>query len=267
MFTTDDSSDTAMPLCMVVGGRSNGEIVFIEPEFKQSKSVIKQEDAREIDIIDEGKFQQIPCPEVRCIYVSGPANAGKSTWCSNYIRNYLKLYPDRKFFLFSRLDKDKCLDDLNPHRINIADPELIENPLELEEVPETGCIVLFDDCDTISNQKLLLSINNFQAQLLELGRHRNCTVLITSHLVNGNGRKQCRTVMNEAGCLVFFGGAGSHYQINYCLSSYFGMSRTQIRDVLDMKSRWISIIKICPQVVLTEKRAIFVSEISKVGKK
>src|SRR5208337_3313732 len=108
-----------------------------------------------------------------------------------------------------------------PFNIVLLSETLIKNPLQIEEVQDNSLIV-FDDIDTISNPELLDSLINFQAQLMEIGRHKNIKVFITSHLANGIKMKQGRIIMNEMQSFTFFPGSGSFHQIKHCLTKYFG---------------------------------------------
>jgi len=61
----------------------------------------------------EGEFSPTPGGSGReVIYVSAPSGAGKSTWISKYCNNYLRMYPDNRVILLSRLEDDKALDTI-----------------------------------------------------------------------------------------------------------------------------------------------------------
>jgi adenosyl cobinamide kinase/adenosyl cobinamide phosphate guanylyltransferase len=254
MFSIDDGQ----PIAIVEGGKSNGEIIFVNLEDKKANSVIKRDPVTLIEVFD-GKFQQLPSEEVRILYIAGPSGSGKSTYAANYIEKYRKLHPKSKFFIFSKLREDDVLDRLKPHRITITE-ELIENPIELEEV-EVNSILLFDDVDTISNKKLMDTINKFKSQVLEMGRHTNIKCIITSHLINGNNRGDTRTVLNEMQALTIFPKSGSAYQIKYVLKQYFGFSNVQMKAILNTDSRWITIFKNYPQIILSENKAVFAQKL------
>lgn len=122
-------------------------------------------------------------------------------------------------------------------------------------------MVIFDDIDTISNTKLLKSLLNFQAQILEMGRHKNVNTCITSHLINGNDRKQCRTIMNEMQSITIFPSCGGAYQIRYVLDKYFGLSYKQCSKIMQMDSRWVTIYKNYPQILISETDCMLLSSL------
>lgn len=249
------STDAGIPVCVVKGGKGDGEIIFVTEDEKKHK-VVKGKPIRYIEVRD-GIFQQMPSDEVRIIYIAGPSGSGKSTYAADYAFLFQKIYPENKIILFSRVGSDPALEGLSYKRVVLTD-DLVENPLQIEEVEE-GSLVIFDDIDTISNDQLRKSLFNFQGQILEIGRHRNVKCIITGHLINGNDKKQTRTIMNEAHSVTLFPKSGSQYHMKYYLKQYFGLSTAQIRKLLSMESRWITLFKLYPQIVLTQHEGIFVS--------
>jgi hypothetical protein len=271
------SFDAGKPIAIIKNGPFDGEILFVDSNDKKCCGGCSYKCSRSPccedcdlcydkmilprDIGIEGNFQHIPNELERIIYIAGPQGSGKSTYASKYIDMYLKIFPNAKFFVFSRLKEDPAIDHLKPHRITI-DNSLIEEPIDITEdvVPDT--IILFDDIDTIQDKKLQLAVNKLKADILEIGRHQNIRCVITSHLINPNERSASRTLLNEMQTLTIFPNAGSTYQIEYALKKYFGFSTKQIRAVLDMKNtRWITLFKNYPQVILTEHRAVFVTDL------
>lgn len=253
MFSFEDG----VPVCVVKGGSADKEIIFLQGT--KSDEVIKGKTIRKISV-EDGKFEQVPSEEVRVLYIAGPSGSGKSTYVVNYAQKYLNLYPDSKVILFSRVESDPAFDNLEHKRIVLSE-DLVENPLQLEEVTP-GALVIFDDVDTISNTALLKSIQNFELQCLEMGRHKGVKCVITSHLINGNCRKQTRTILNEQQSLTVFPGSGSFAQIKYVLERYYGLTSKQIKKIQrDIDSRWVTILKAYPQVLLSEHECVFLSEL------
>lgn len=262
MFTVDEDEDS-QPVAVVVGGEFNGEWISVKKDNDRN-SILKAKTIQYIDVYD-GEFQQLPSDEIRILYVSGPSGSGKSTYAANYIKLYKKLYPDAPFFLFSRLENDEVLDKLKPKRIKI-DQSLLEKPIELEDFIE-GCIVLFDDCCSITDKKVQQELYKIQGQIMEIGRHMNIKCLITSHLVNGNDRNNTRTIMNEMQSLTIFPSSGSSAQIKYCLKTYFGFSPKQQNAIVEMDSRWVTVTKNYPQIVISQHEMVFAKLIGNSTKK
>lgn len=270
------------PVATVLGGRLNHEIIFVtdlkeKPEKKCCKRCSKmcartpccrncsgcelgENVCKDLEVKD-GEFEQIPSLEDRVVYIAGPSGSGKSTYASKYIANYLRIYPHSKFIVFSRLDEDKAIDWLKPHRVKITD-DLIENPIEIKDEIDRDSIILFDDIDTVQNKRLQIQINKLKEDLLQCGRHFNLRVVVTSHLISPQERAAARSLLNELNTLTVFPQSGSTYQIQYVLKVYFGLSQKAIKALLAIPSRWLTLYKNFPQMALTQHRAVMLSELS-----
>ena len=153
--------------------------------------------------------------------------------------------------MFSSLGEDESLDEIKPKRI-IIDDSLINNPLTLDDFP-TGSLCIFDDVDVISNKGMREAVYQILNQILEIGRHKGISCLMTSHLVS-NG-KDTRRILNECMFITVFFGAGSIKGINYLLENYIGLDKKEIRRMKQksQESRWTTLFKNYPQIALTEK--------------
>lgn len=234
------------PIAQIEGGKDNKKIISLsDKEISNGFDKIK--------ILDKGVLVPIINIDGREVdYIAGPSGSGKSTYASKIIQIYKKLFPNNNIFIFSRLDKDDVLDRLKPIRV-MLDNSLIEDPIDIHSEFQEGDLILFDDCDTIQDKKLKDAISKLKNDILETGRHLNLYIIITSHLINGNDRKDTRTILNEAHTLTIFPKSGSSYGINYVLKNYIGLSKDQINKILNLPSRWVTIGKNYPQYVLYEK--------------
>lgn len=207
----------------------------------------------EIRLKDGLVLQPIPQMKTRdTIYVAGPSGSGKSTYVSKYTEMYEKMFPGNPIYLLSRVDDDDSLDKLNITRIKINE-ELVTNPLVPEDVENS--LVIFDDTDTIQDKNIRDSLTHFKNDLLETGRHNNITVAITSHLINKS--HETRTVINESQNYTFFPYSGSTKAIKYLLSEYIGVEKSMIVRILNLDTRWVTIKKTYPMVVMYEKGFFF----------
>jgi hypothetical protein len=184
-------------------------------------------------------------------YIAGPSGSGKTSYALNIIKPYLELYPDKPFFLFSRTDykDDPAYKGLKPLQIPINE-SIITHPIDITKELVGGSIVFFDDCNTIHDDKMRKSIEKLIADILEVGRKLDITIVITSHLVIPNEKKMARTILNEMQSLTVFPKSGSSQQIRYCLKQYYGTTNNQIDKILGLKSRWVTISKSYPNYVL-----------------
>ena len=132
------------------------------------------------------------------------------------------------------------------------DETILEHPINIETELVGGSILLFDDCNTLQNDKLKKQIDKLMGDIMEVGRKLDITIIITNHLVIPNERKMARTLLNEAQIITVFPKSGSTQQIAYALKTYFGLSKRQIDELLDLPSRWVTVYKNYPMFVMYE---------------
>ena len=190
-------------------------------------------------------------------YIAAPSGAGKSYVCKQYIEKYQKLHKKNDVYIFSKLAEDKTLKDLKKiYRIPIDD-DLVENPIEIDELE--NCLVVFDDIDTISVKAHSLALTQIMNDILEIGRHNNITCLITSHLINGNDKKRCRTIMNESHRVVIFPRTSTFHAVDYFLREYVGVrDKKMTKKIMDLPSRSVCIHKQFPMYVMHQNGAFMI---------
>ena len=211
----------------------------------------------EINLEGSEIFQPVPNPKIerKVTYITGASGSGKSTFVYNYCCEYRKMYPKRNIYLFSALKEDSSLDKIKGlKRIKIT-PEFLEESISAEDFNDS--MVIFDDCDTISDKKTKLKILGIMNSLLETGRHFKCDLCITSHLAcSGSDTKR---VLNEAHEIVFFPHSIGAGKLKYFLENYTSLDKKKIEMLKHLKTRWICITKTYPPVILTEKNAFIPS--------
>lgn len=243
--------------------------------LKQDLKTLSKEDKRKIDkdierlnklneligerpsyIGDEIKLlrgEMIPMPNIDtrdCLYICGQSGSGKSTYASMYIKSYKTLWPDKEVYLFSRVAEDEVLDELNPTRVRI-DESIADDPFSADEFRD--CLCVFDDIDTISNNKIRNALVKFIDDLLEVGRHTKTYVVRIAHLTTDY--KATRKILNECTSITLFPKYSSYRPIEYVLKEYFGMRPKQIEKLMQLPSRWITLYKNFPNVVMYKKGA------------
>lgn len=202
-----------------------------------------------------GKLIPLPNFEERFVeYIAGPSGSGKSTAAAQIATQFKTMFPQKPIYIFSRTDakKDPAFMKLNPIQIDI-DESLIQNPLDItQEVTEGGCLMIFDDCNTIHNDKVKKEVDKLMSDAMEVGRKLNCNIIVTNHLVIPNEKKFARTMLNEMNMLTIFPKSGSAQQIKYALKTYYGLNNKQIEKILASPGRWARVSKNYPQYVLHE---------------
>ena len=195
----------------------------------------------------------LPDPNNRFIsYIAGPSGSGKSTYASELAEQFKKIHPNKKIFIFSRTEAkdDPAYKKLKPIQIEINE-DLLENPIDITtEMSEGGCLVIFDDCETIHNEALKREVQKLIMDGLEVGRKLNLNMIITNHLIIPNNKAFGRVLLNEIQQLTVFPKSGSAKQINYALNEYFGLDRKQLKEIFTLKSRWVTVSKTYPQYVM-----------------
>jgi adenosyl cobinamide kinase/adenosyl cobinamide phosphate guanylyltransferase len=274
------------PLAKISGGEFNGEILYINKEnndeqtcggcnckkcskrcvnkpcCKKCKIYFEESESSDDNIgdimqIDDGKLIPIPSIDERSIdYIAGPSGSGKSTYAANLAKSFKKIFPEKDFFIFSRTNSknDPAFKGVKQIQVTI-DESIVENPIDITKELTNGCLILFDDCNTISDDKQKKAIDHLMKDILEVGRKLNIWIIITNHLVIPDERKLARAMMNEMQSLTVFPKSGSAQQISYCLKHYYGLSKKQIEQIINLPSRWVTIYKSYPQCVLYDKGA------------
>jgi len=216
--------------------------------YNKAKKKAEEKSKKEL-ILHEGEIIPIPNSKAReCSYVCGPSGSGKSTYISKYAKEYKKIFPKKKIYVFSRLENDETIDLLHPVRV-IIDDDLVNDPINPSELEDS--LVIFDDTDTISDKNQYEAIRKLKEDLLETGRHNNIYVVISSHLMTNY--KETRKILNECHNITFFPKAGNTQQINYCLKNYMGLNKKQIEEFLHLPSRWVTVYRHYPQYILYSK--------------
>ena len=120
-------------------------------------------------------------------------------------------------------------------------------------------LLILDDCATIRNHKIRAAVEDLQNEMLEIGRHYNASMLITSHLLFNY--LHTRRLLNESTATVVFPRSGSGtFNIKRFLQQYCGLSADQIKKFIRQKSRWVAVYRMCPMIILSEHSIYIVEE-------
>ena len=205
-----------------------------------------------------GKLEPLPNPKVvEKVLISGISGSGKSTFASNYIRNYLKIKENRnnEFYIISSVDQDDVLDKLEPERLDYN--EIAEDGISLDELEDS--IVLFDDIGTIQPKSVRKVIEGVRDHLAEIGRHNRTSIINISHLITNH--HESRRILNEAQTIVLFPKSNSRAIKKY-LAEYQNFDKDLINRCLNLKSRWFA-LKLPPSgvpvpIIIHEKGAFVI---------
>jgi hypothetical protein len=202
-------------------------------------------------------FQPIPDPnkERQILYITGASGSGKSYYTKMYCDEFKRIFPKREVFLFSSLTDDSSIDKIKGlKRIKLGE-DFLNDDLTAEDFKDS--LVIFDDTDCLTDKKLKLKVNGVLNSILETGRHYNCYCIYTSHLpCAGNDTKR---ILNESHSITFFPHSLGGRSLKYLLESYLGLDKVQIKKIKNLKSRWVTVLKTYPQVVISEKDVYTIS--------
>lgn len=219
----------------------------INAGVEKAKQIIENKKGNEISI-NVGIIEIVPNIDSReCIYISGPSGSGKTYFCNSYITKYNTLFPNNNIYVFSKIGSDMSLTNKNIKKIELNE-DIIKDPIDVEEL--NNSLVLFDDTDTIRDNKIAKEIDNLKDDILSTGRHESTYTLITSHQIMNY--KRTRLIIAESHAVVFFLNTGSSYHIRRFLNVYCGCDKQTILKILNLRSRWCFIYLRAPRYVVCE---------------
>ena len=215
----------------------------------------------EIKLPKKQSFQLTPNPDTerQILYICGASGSGKSFFARQYCDEYTKLNKKNSIFLFSSIAEDSSVDKIkNLKRIDIRNPEFLEEELSIDDFENS--LIIFDDCDCISDKHIRAKIQALAEMCLETGRHKNISIIFTSHTAcNGH---QTKKILNECHSITIFLRSLGGKALKYLLESYLSLDKHQIKRLKAMKGdgRALTITKTYPQVAFSEKRAIILHD-------
>lgn len=217
--------------------------------YKSLNDEVKESQSKKL-YVEDGDIQVLPRlkqDQTDRIQVSGCSGSGKTTWICAYGKEYRKMFPSNKIYLFSRLDHDENIDELKPKRIKITE-DLLDLEVDLKDLKNS--LVIFDDIATISNKKICEKVKSIRDDLLETGRHENIYVIVVSHHLCDH--KNTKTSLLQANKIVLFPHSGGAYQAGRLFKEYLGYDSKTIKMLMSLPSRWLCINKLYPNCILSE---------------
>ena len=183
-------------------------------------------------------------------FICGASGSGKSHSTAHFGEQYRKKYKNRPIYLFSSLQEDSIMDKKikNLKRIKLSD-EFLTEQFSINDFKDS--LVIFDDTDAMIDKWMKNKINSIRDLILETGRHTNTSLIYTSHLPT-NGL-DTRRVLNECMSITIYPRSLGGRSLKYLLDNYLGLDKNQIKKLKKLNSRWVTIIKSYPMVILYDK--------------
>lgn len=183
------------------------------------------------------------------LYISGQSGSGKSYYTLQYAKEYNRMFPKNEIWLFSLLTQDETLDKLGKvmKRIKL-DEDFLNSKFCIDDFKDK--LIIYDDTEAIRDKYIKEKLNNIADLILTTGRHNNVYMIITSHIItNGFDTKMILTECNSITMFLKTIGARS---LDYVLKSYFALDKKQIERIKKLKTRWITICRTYPILIIYE---------------
>lgn len=208
--------------------------------YDDAMKILNRTQGKEI-ILNNGEIYPMwdETKERQVFMITGMSGSGKSTYTSELIKIYHKQYPKNRILIFSNKLEDPVFDSLKyVNRVEIDD-ELIEDPLNLDELRNT--LIIFDDIEGNPDKKINIEMDRLRDLILQQGRSYKTSFIYISHLANNY--KQTRTILNECNAITLFPAMTTKHSLKYLLEKYFGFDKNDINKVVNLPSRWVTIYK------------------------
>jgi hypothetical protein len=243
--------DVGVPVALITfeGDKKKNRTLSIEQDKSNVEDYLKELKLTK----PKEKIQHIPNKksERQILYITGASGSGKSYYTKHYCDQYKKMFPKNDIYLVSSINEDSSIDKVKGmKRIKLSN-ELLTTDLQAADFKDS--MVIFDDTDCITNKIMRQKVNGILNMLLETGRHTNTSVIYTSHLATAG--LDTKRILNEAHSVTIFPHSLGGRSLKYLLENYFGLDRHQIKKIKTLPSRWVTLIKSFPMVVLSEKEA------------
>jgi len=187
-------------------------------------------------------------------YISGQSGSGKSYYMNKLIQEYHSMYPKNSIYLFSLLKTDPSITLKSIKRVELNE-KFVQMDLTLDDFKDS--LVIYDDVDTITQSIIKAKLMRILDQILQCGRHKRISLINISHLACNN--KDTRLILSEANYLTIFPRSMGSRAIRYLLSEYFGLSKQQVAKIKKLDSRFITLCRTYPMVILYDTGAYLLS--------
>jgi len=231
-------------------------ICNIETKTKSRKKTIYVDDKgesmhpfKEFRTNKDERLQQIYPKKGRVIsMINGCSGSGKSVYACNLANQYRKQNPENDIYLFSAVKSDPSVDSIKGLRRITLSKFMADEEIGMEDFADS--LVIFDDCDTLSDKlehKKVLALFN---KIAQEGRHHDISCIFTSHLAcNG---AQTKIALAESHTITFFTKTMQGRSLKYLLENYMGLDKEQQKKLKSLDSRAVTWCKTYPQVILSE---------------
>lgn len=188
------------------------------------------------------------------IMVTGPSQAGKTTYCIKFAKEYRKMYPDNNIvFITPNPPKESKIKGLNPIVIDIGDEKIaefnfVEKPMNVRDLADS--LVIFDDLEGVPSYMQKIIRDDLLNPIMNIGRHLRISVINCRHIMTGG--RDTQTSHLETNYLVFFPKHEKKSKLDYALRKYGGLNQDEIDYIYEQNSRYCIIYNRAPHFVMGE---------------
>ncbi len=228
--------------------KNSNVLLSVEPKKENVYNYLK-----ELKLKEGQHFQLIPNISVArdICYITGASGSGKSYWTKLYADQYRKIHPKREIYLISSLTEDYSIDKIKNLRRIKLNPEFLNEDIQATDFKES--LVIFDDCEALTDKRMKAKVQGILNQLLTIGRHHSISVCNLTHSAcNG---AETKLILNESNSITIFPHGLGGRSLKYLLEMYLGLDKHQIKRLKNLNSRAVTIMKSYPMCVLSEKEA------------
>ena len=242
-----DSSDDAAPVPRRAVRPYNRAVA------RRIKQDYETSSAFEYRLNGAGRMIVLPSEtEPERLFIAGASGSGKSYFAADYMREYARMFPDRRILLFSTHEDEKAYQDIEIEAVAL-DEDFTAAPLALTDLEASLCV--FDDCDALQDRKLARAVEALNLDLINNGRKYDIHVVTLSHVLMGYAKTRCQLM--EASRVVFFPG-GNDYHSRRWMKVYGGINDAWQKRILAEPSRWICVDMRQPRSYVTENAVVLV---------
>lgn len=232
--------------------KSDAKPIYIEPDKSKVDDYFKEIKCKNNEYIQHTPHKS---NERQILYITGASGSGKSYYVNKYGNEYRKKFKNNPIYLFSSVQEDTSLKIPDLKRVKL-DEGFLNAELTASDFKDS--LVIFDDTDVINNKLILKKVNLILDTILQTGRHHGTSIIYTSHTAcNGN---QTKVILNEAHSVTIYPSGLGGRSLRYLLDQYFGLEKEQIRKIKRLPSRWTTIVRSYPIIVLYEKGAYILND-------
>jgi KaiC/GvpD/RAD55 family RecA-like ATPase len=170
-----------------------------------------------------------PPKQRHCFFVIGSSGTGKTHFCAQYAKTYLREHPGNHVVLICS-DRDELFEGMDV--LHLTPAQVIQKEIKVEDLAD--CLIVFDDIGNISNMIENKVVHALANECLERSRKFRGDIFYISH--SGSDYKKTKTISIECN-YVWFNLNDVNKNLMYTLEK-FGLPKNTILQFIKNKERF-----------------------------